>query len=148
MNPTEVLEAITSNDNHQAWLSSWEIIRTPVPELKSYYLPHTKKIRSSVRKLPKPEGTYVRDSRDICKLAVKILEEVLSGNCRCVVYPATDQLLPENEEKHGLVQVVSKKDIPWEPEFICKCKGCGKLYIAKENHGYHYPWAKWSYKNA
>ena len=148
MNPTETLEAITSNDNHRAWLGSWEIIRTPVSELKSFYLPHIEIIRSSVGKLEKPEGTYLRDSRDICKLAVKILEEVSLGNCRCVVYPATDQLLPENEEKHNLVKVVSKKDIPWEPEFICECKECAKLYTAKENHGYHYPLAKWSCKNA
>lgn len=91
MNPTEALEAITSNDTHQVWLSSWEIIRTPVDELKSFYLPHIKTIRAAVSKLPNPEGTYLRDNRDI-----KILEAVASGTCRCVVYPSTDQLLPEN----------------------------------------------------
>lgn len=146
MKSTETLEAITSSDSHQAWLSSWEIIRTPVDELQSFYLPHIKTIRAAVRKLPKPEGTFLRDSRDISELAVKILETIASGQCRCLVYPSTDQLLPEDEEKHGFIEIQGKKDIPWEPEFSCKCNECGKTYIVKENHGYHYPWAEWTYR--
>jgi hypothetical protein len=148
MNQTEVLEAITSNDNHQAWLGSWEIIRTPVSELKDFYIKYLKIISSAIQKLPKPEGTYLRDSRDVCILAVKILELAASGQCRCVIYTSSDQLLPENEERYGFVKIENKEDIPWEPEFTCKCTECGRLYMVKENYSYYYPWAKWAFKNA
>lgn len=94
--------------------------------------------------LPKPEKPALRDSRDCVKLALKIIEAKANGKCRCSVYVSSDQVLPESQEKYGLVEILEKRDIPWEPEFDCKCTDCGQTYTVKENHEYHYPWSKWS----
>lgn len=142
MTPIEALKAIKSLDNHQAWLAGWEIIRTSSDEIKLHYLPHIQVIAKWVGELPHP-GRAISDSREIPKLAVKILEAIQIGECRCAVYESTERLLPESEEKYGFIDIIEKRDIPWEPEFDCACKECGQHYLVVENHGYHYPWSKW-----
>lgn len=148
MNPSEVLNSIYSGDNHEAWRAAWEIIRTKNAALDEYYLPELDALRNAIHALPKPEGLALRDSRDCVKLALKILEARKLGICRCSKYLSTDQILPEDQEKYGLIKILAKRDIPWEPEFDCQCTDCGKVYLVKENHGYHYPWASWHQTNA
>ena len=147
MNPNEVLEFIYSGDNHKAWQAAWEIIRTKNTFLDQYYLPEIKVLRKAIGSLPKPEGPALRDSRDCVKLALAIVEARQRGACRCSMYPFTDQVLPESQEKYGMIKILDKRDIPWEPEFDCQCTDCGKIYLVKENHGYHYPWSSWQPNN-
>ena len=143
MSPVEVLDFIFSGDNHKAWIASWEIIRTRNTLLDQYYLPELAGLRKSIKSLPKPEGLALRDSRDSVKLALAILEARQCDICRCSIYPTTDQVLPESLEKYGMIEILAKRDIPWEPEFDCQCTDCGKIYLVKENHGYHYPVSSW-----
>ncbi len=147
MNPSETLEAITSNDNHQAWLAAWDIIRANEAELEQYFLPHLKVIKLAIDKLKKSDKSVLRDSRDCVRLALRILDAVNDGKCRCSVFTSTNQMLPESEEKYGLIEIIEKRDIPWEPEYKCKCTQCGQMFLAIENHGYHYPWSKWIKEN-
>lgn len=148
MSPSEVLESIYSGDNHEAWKAAWEIIRTKNTLLDQYYLPELEDLRKAINSLPKPEVPALRDSRDCVKLALAILEARQHGVCRCSTYLTTDQVLPESQEKYLMVRILDKRDIPWEPEFDCQCTDCGKIYLVKENHGYHYPWSSWQQKNA
>ncbi len=147
MNPSEVLNFICSGDNHKAWEAAWEIIRTKNTLLDQYYLPELKPLSKAIKSLPKPEGPALRDSRDCVKLALAILEARQQGACRCSTYLSTNQVLPESQEKYGMINILRKHDIPWEPEFDCQCTDCGEIYFVKENHGYHYPWSVWQQKN-
>lgn len=146
MNPSEVLDCIYSGDNHEAWKAAWEIIRTKNSSLDQFYLPEIEALRKAVSSLPKPEGLALKDSRDCVRLALAILEARNRGDCRCSTYITTDQVLPESQEKYGMIKILAKRDIPWEPEFDCQCTDCGKIYFVKENHGYHYPWSSWQLK--
>lgn len=148
MKPEEILNAIYSLDNLEAWKAAWEIIRTNNSDLTELYLPQLNKIKVAVSNLPAPDKPAMRDSRDSIRLALKILESVSKGKCKCSVYLETDQILPESQEKHGLIEVKEKK---WDPKwydyrFDCSCTECGQRYICRENHAGHYPWAKWTVK--
>lgn len=144
MSISEIIKAMCSDDNHQAWQAAWEIVRTPQSVVQEEYVPHLPKIKRATLKLPEPQPPYLRDSRDIVKLAVLLLENVAKGKCHCSVYPTTDQVLAKSQKKHKLVTIVEEHDMPWEPEFICKCRDCGQLFKVKENHAYHYPCAQWT----
>ncbi|MGE8362666.1 hypothetical protein [Pseudomonas sp.] len=144
MTAHEVLSALESRDNHQAWLAAWALIRSPNAALDRDYVPVLDRIRTAVGRLPEPERPAVRDSRDCVRLALRIVEARSEGRCRCSVYASTDQILPESQAQHGLIDILGTRDIPWEPEFDCQCTDCGARYVVRENHGYHYPWAAWS----
>lgn len=144
MNAHEALAALDSRDNHQAWLAAWAIIRSRNDVLERDYVPALERIRQALARLPEPERPAVRDSRDCVRLALRIVEARSDGRCRCSVYASTDQILPESQAQHGLIEILEKRDIPWEPESDCQCTDCGARYVVRENHGYHYPWAAWS----
>ncbi len=145
MKPEEVLNAIYSLDNLEAWKAAWEIIRTKNTDLTEFYLPHLKEIREAVSRLPAPDKPAMRDSRDSIKLALKILESVAEGKCKCSVYLETEQILPESQEKFGLVEVKEKRwdAKAYEDDIECSCTECGQDFNCRVNHGYHYPWSKW-----
>ena len=143
MTPTKTIEAICSLDNQQAWLGAWEIVRANNHILDTEYLPHLRNIRSACLSLPKPSRPSLRDSRDIVKTAVKILEARSAGLCRCTIYSQTDQLFPEKQAKFGLVDITQKEVLNYEYSFTCECRECGQTFNVLEVYGYHYPWTKW-----
>ncbi len=85
MTSEETIKAITSTDNQQAWLAGWEIIRATDNEI-SIYTQYLAEIDIAIKGLPTPDGTSIRDNRDIPKLALNIIKAVASNNCRCSVY--------------------------------------------------------------
>jgi len=144
MDIEKALRDISSGDNHLAWSAGWSIIKANVAELSEFPLDSIATIRAAVAQLPKPEHLSVADSREIPKLALKILELKASKTCRCNLYNSAQSFLPEEEQNRGYIQIETKNDIPWEPEFYCKCLHCGKRYFVHESHSYHCPWAEWS----
>jgi hypothetical protein len=144
MDIEKVLKDISSGDNHLAWSAGWSIIKANVAELNVIPLDSIAAIRAAVAKLPNLEHSSVVDSREIPKLALKILEFKNSKICRCNLYNSAQRFLPEEEQDRGYIQIEKKNDVPWEPEFYCKCLHCGKKYFVHESHSYHYPRAKWS----
>ncbi|EKP0309762.1 hypothetical protein JGK42_003687, partial [Aeromonas veronii] len=82
MDIEKTLKDISSGDNHLAWSAGWSIIKENVIELNEVPLDSIATIRAAVAKLPKPESPSVADSREIPKLALKILESKKSDTCR------------------------------------------------------------------
>jgi hypothetical protein len=74
MDIEKVLKDISSGDNHLAWSAGWSIIKANVAELNVIPLDSIAAIRAAVAKLPNLEHSSVVDSREIPKLALKILE--------------------------------------------------------------------------
>jgi len=144
MDIEKTLKDISSGDNHLAWSAGWTIIKANAIELNEVPLDSIATIRAAVAELPKTESPSVADSREIPKLALKILESKKSDTCRCSLYSSAQRFLPEEEQDRGYILIEKKNDIPWEPEFYCKCLSCGKKYFVHESHSYHYPWAEWS----
>lgn len=150
MKPEEVLNAIFSQDEHEVWKASWEIISAKKSCLIRFYLPHLNQIKDSIDHTPVSKGLAVRSPRGAIRLALKVLETVSCGLCRCTIYQSTDQILPENQVKNGLIEINEKQ---WKPEFYedryeCTCTECGQYYVCLVNHNYHYPWAKWIMKKS
>lgn len=144
MDANDVLNNLCCGDNHRVWSAGWWIIRATAAELDKLPLASLNTIRVAVMALPVPEGPAVADSREIPRLAFEILACRAAQRCRCSLYGAAQRFLPEEEQARGYVVVERKDDIPWEPEFYCRCRQCGTRYFVHESHSYHYPWAEWS----
>lgn len=139
-----MLNDISSGENHLAWSAGWSVIKANTIELNEVPLDSIAIIREAIAKLPKPENLSVTDSREIPRLALKILESKCTETCRCNLYSSSQRFLPEEEQDRGYILIEKKNDIPWEPEFYCKCLSCGKKYFVHESHSHHFPWAEWS----
>jgi len=144
MDIEKTLKDISSGDNHLAWSAGWSIIKASAFELNKIPLDSIANIREAIAKLPEPERPSIADSREIPRLALEILECKKLETCRCTLYKSAQRFLPEAEQDRGYILIEKKNDIPWEPEFYCKCLHCGKKYFVHESHSYHYPWAEWS----
>jgi len=143
MNSKETLFALLSLDIDQSRNAANEIIYSNNSTLTEYYIPYLDKINIAISKIPAPTTRYVRDPRHSIWLAKKILNTVAQGKCRCSEYLSSDLLLPEELEKHNLVTIKIKEDIPWTPAYECECTDCKQMYRVVENHNYHYPWSRW-----
>jgi len=126
--------------------ASFAVYKLSTEIIRNDLVPKLKEINNFVASLSNPKTPAFSDAREWSNLAVGLIEAVKEGKCRCSLYTLEKafRFMPENEEKHGLVKITSKREIPWEDEFDCECTECGQKFQVKENHGYHYPMAKWT----
>lgn len=131
------LQKLMSGDSHLAWSGSWDVIKAGKNELSDFPTEKLDDIRNCIHSITD------QSSKEIYQLALGILENIRGGKCRCNIYTSGQRFLPEEEQERNFVTIEKKEDIPWEPEFVCICNGCGKKYFVHESHSYHYPWAEW-----
>ena len=79
---------------------------------------------------------------------IEAFNEYIELAKRDYIYLETEQVLPESQEKFGLIEIKEKRwdAKAYEDDIECSCTECGQDFNCRVNHGYHYPWSKWTIK--
>lgn len=144
MESSQVLKYFFSSDSHNIWLASQQILRSNQVELEKHFLPFLPAIRIAISSIEDTELRSPSDYRNAAKMALRLLEAINEGKCRCVIYSFSDNLLALDQMQKGFIKVLEQKQSPYMPETICECLRCQKKFHVVENHCEKYSSAQWS----
>jgi hypothetical protein len=139
----EIVKKFESEDSHQIWQATWDIIScNNLDELKSLepHLPNFRKILSRVEM-----GGAFRSNAHSAEVAFRYIENTCNEICRCKLYTEEEFLNPRNEERDTFILIENSEVFPnlYEEHFEVVCNGCGKKFKVREIIGGHVPWWNW-----
>ena len=146
MDAKEIIQGLMSTDRDNVVRASWKIIHSNDPHVLQVVSDQLPAISESVKTLSPNSEPALRDYRFAPELAVEILKCFNQTDvCRCSLYPASNNLAPEEEEHHDFIEITKEEDHleAYTFEYNCICAHCENRYEVVLHESYHYPLWYW-----
>lgn len=131
---------LSSGDSQRIWQAAWGIIRFREEGLSPQALielaPFLPKIRQATEDAELGGALLVQ--------ALKVIQVVAEGSCHCGVYADQNFLNydPREQERLGLVRILSTTRPDWNMDYWCRCSQCGNAFRVEQREG-HTTWWQW-----
>lgn len=144
MDVARVVEQFESEDPHQIWQATWEILRCndlQALSLLEPMIPHFQSLLAQVEL-----GGMVRNNAKDSQLALRYIQDRGNGLCRCTLYSGQNFFNPVKEAELGIIHIDDSQLMKQlhEQHFRVRCAGCDKAFNVREVGGWHVPWYEWS----
>lgn len=143
INAHSIVEKFESQDPHQVWSATWEILSAPASDELLKLLPHLKRFRTIIATIDLKGMIYSNEQN--AYHACDYIEGIAAGQCRCHIYLKLLQFRPKPEATAGHITIDQHTILyqAWEKHYEVRCNSCGAPYLVREVHGGHVPWYEW-----
>jgi|GEM_PF-7035520 len=146
MDTKEIIEGLMPDDRHNVVPAAWAIIHSNDTQMLSAVSDALPVIATAVNHLPPNSEPAFRDYRFAPALAVPVLTCFKQADsCRCSLYPASNGLDPEKEQRLGFIKIIKEEDHleEYRVEYTCICAHGETHFETILDESYPYPLWYW-----
>ncbi len=138
-----LVDEFVSGDPRRVIAALWEVMATRDPDVLTPLATALPELERATAGLDLG-GALVSNEANLERAFARIAL-FASGTCLCTAYPSHLFFDPEKEAHREHVRIVGTvpNERQWEPDRICECIDCGRLYQVEQGES-HYTWWQWT----